>query len=797
MTGTLRRTVRSLRRSPGYAIASVVSVAVGLGLSAGTFAFIEALRSPQQASPHASRIFTERLRFGGRANPPSVATRVAMLRTIPGVEDVAVSLGGAFGEVVTHEMQRSRLFAISSNYWQLQGIAPRLGRYPIDDEVRADAPVIVTDEMWRREFANSGTIEGATVRIGDRIHRVAAVLPERVISGGFALVYVPFAGTDTLETIRETSRAGNTTVYVKLKPGVSAASLAPELDRVASNLSRDHVRPGEPAFVAQLVPMVPPGLRVDSFLVLIYMLGFGILAIGCANVSALTLARGIARRRDFAVRIALGASRRAIVREVLAEVGVVTLAGTALGIAGTFIMLGLLGRAMPVELTWQGWARPSFSAGTLAYCAAAFFVAVAIGGALPAIRAARIAPSEPLKDGAGTTTGRASGQFRLLLISELAVAMVLLMMASLETLSLRNILAFEYGFPAERIATASIRVGARRDHFEPVELASWRQRTIDAVRTTPGVLAAGFGGGVVPIDGAQIISDATAGGAPSIAVRSAFDAGAGFFAAMGVQIVEGRDFVEGDAARGGAVLSATAARLLFPRGGAVGHIVKLGTADSDAPWVPVVGVCADFWLRPTDTPEDRDPPVYVSYPGPPSASWSIVARADSGLVALPRALRLKLVDVLPPKSSVGTAVFTQDVDFAVRGIGYFVRMFAALGLAALALGALGLFSVMSYVVGQRSREFAVRVSLGATPQNVVRVVLRSALELALGGAAIGTLLSFWASAGLSSMLFGVKNTDPVSLVLSEALLIAVCIAAALGPAIRASRANPLDVIRAV
>jgi predicted permease len=572
--------------------------------------------------------------------------------------------------------------------------------------------------------------------------------------------------------------------------------MTPELERAAATLTREHVRAGEPRYALALVPTTSSRFAPDSFLVLMYLLGFGILAIGCSNVTALTLARGLTRRRDFALRIALGAPRRAIAREVFAEVGVVTFAGSVLGMGVTFALLGVLGRSMPVELTWQGWAAPALDVATLTYCAIAFFVAVAMGGTLPAIRATRVSPNESLKDGAGTTTGRARSEFRLLIIGELAVAMVLIMMASLLTLSLRHVMTFDFGFSAHTVVTASIRANDRQPQASAVEIAAWQQRSLDVARDLPGVLVAGLGGGYVPAG--VVISDGSGSGEPSLNTRSVRGAGAGYFTAMGVPILAGRDFLEGDVTgRGGAILSASAAQALFPYGGAVGRMVKVGAIESDAPWVPVVGVAGNFWTNPTDSPEEMDPLVTVALPGQPSPSWTIVVRGDTAAQALVAPLRLGLMDALPPRSAVTTSAFAQDFEYIVRAMRYFVQVFAALGFAALALGALGLFSVMSYAVGQRSREFAVRVSLGATPSNVLRVVLRSAAELALGGAAIGALLSFWASAGLSAALFGVKNTDPVSLIVSEAALIGVCLLASLGPALRASRANPLEVIRAV
>lgn len=801
MLAHLKRVSRSLRSSPGYAIASIASVAIGLGLSTATFAFIESVRTTAPESPDAARIYTERLRFGGR-NYPSIGDRVRALSTMAGVEGVAVSIRSFGAEVHTREMQRVRTVFVTNNYWQLQSVVPRLGRLPSDADAQIGEQVIVTDETWRREFNDRPSLDGATIQIGERIYSIAAVLPEQVRSNGMATFLIPLTTPAALDTIREAPYSGSATIVVKLKRGVRAGSMTAELERAAAMLTREHVRAGDTPYTLTLVPSNTPRFAPDSFLILMYLLGFGILAIGCSNVAALTLARGLMRKRDFALRLALGAPRRTIAREVFAEVGAVTLAGSVLGLGVTFALLGVLGRSMPIEMTWEGWAAPSLDVATLAYCAVAFLAAVVMGGTLPAIRAIRVAPNETLKDGAGTTTGRARSEFRLLLMGELAVAMVLIMMASLLTLSLRHVMTFEYGFPANSVVTANIRVGqqsytlAGRESVSLAELAAWQQRSLEVARELPGVIVAGLGGGGVPAG--VVISDGSGSGEPSLNTRAVRAAGAGYFTAMGIPIVAGRDFLEGDVTgRGGAILSASAALALFPYGGALGRMVKVGPAESEMPWVPVVGVAADHWTNPTDTPETTDPLVTLALPEQTTAAWTVVVRGDTAAEALVTPLRLALMDALPPRSTIGTSTFVQDFEIVVRAMTYFVQVFAALGFAALALGTLGLFSVMSYAVGQRSREFAVRVSLGATPSHVVRVVLRNTAELALGGAAIGALLSFWASAGVSAALFGIKNTDPVSLILSEALLIGACLLAGLGPALRAARANPLDVIRAV
>jgi putative ABC transport system permease protein len=319
-------------------------------------------------------------------------------------------------------------------------------------------------------------------------------------------------------------------------------------------------------------------------------------------------------------------------------------------------------------------------------------------------------------------------------------------------------------------------------------------RFLQRLRSIPGVVAAAPGGSGRP-DGDEVTADAI-GDVPPLRTPVYYRAGPGFFATMGIPLVRGRDISESDENGGGAVvLSETAARRLFPHGGAIGRMVKLGDARSSRPWLPVVGIAKDISLTMNDAYDpDYHPGVFADTPYEFSG-FLMVARVVHGTPDLTLAIRRGMADLLPADGGVEVVPWTYYQQEMIRVNRFFEQLLSMLGTGALLLGVTGLFSVLSYGVGQRMREFAVRQALGATPLNIVRVVLKGAFEMALGGTAVGALLSFWASAGLSSVLFGVKNTDPVSLVIAEATLMAVALAAALVPAVRAMRSNPVDILR--
>jgi putative ABC transport system permease protein len=813
----IARRIRTLARTPWYAVTAVTCIAVGLALSTATFAFVDATLHPSVPYDAPDRLFSTELRLGNQKSPPTVTEQARLLSALPSVEAVGVSMYRR--EVVALSNQnRSRgvsAFGMSPDLFKLLGVKLVHGRFPLADESREGRVALVNEQVWKSEFPGRDQLSGERIRVGDREYEIVGVLPAKATAASGQGVWIPFNGPAATDTLRVSFYAGSSKIFVRLRAGETQLSAQPDLDRLATDLSRTYVTAGAPQYRMLLRTLSPQIRRGDELTVLLYVVAFGILAIACLNVTALTLARGLTRRRDYAVRRALGASATSIGTEVFSEVAVVTGVGTIIGIGLTFAVLGLFASIIPLELTWSWFEAPRMNWRTISFVAFSIAVSTAVAGGLPAWRASRVSPSDPLKDNAGTTTGRSRAEFRALVIAELSVATVLLMMGSLVSLSAKNMLNFEFGFNADRMLHAGVNLpvrassvaGIRPDgtpYFKAGSAAHnadtrpIRDRALEVIQSTPGVIAAAQMVSGRPADDRTVVSDRTAAGEPSLPLRGVFTAGNGFFTTLGVDLIQGRDFQGGDAATGGAaVISERAAQVLFPRGDAIGRRIKVGSVERPGTWATVVGISRDFQLAMSPDPDLLDPPVFFAASDTVSRYMTFAVRIQGNDIAIVRALQERLRSAMPPEARVFAQTWMANYDYQFRVQAFFTKVFGSLGLAALALSALGLFSVLSYAVNQRSREFAVRTSLGATPGRLISHVMRSAAELALGGTAIGALLSFWASAGVSGFLFGVKNTDPVSLVITEVTLIVVCLLAALAPALRASRANPLDIIRAV
>jgi putative ABC transport system permease protein len=808
---TLLRTLRSLKRSPVFFATATISLAIGLGLCTASFLFIDSIQHPHLPYADVDRLYFPLLRLGNQRTPPSLGELQRSMRLLPAIEKVAVTASGR--EDVTMGSSGNRLVTrFSANFFDLVGIRPILGRLPNAEESRTQTAAVVSHTVWHDEFHDAKAVDGARLKVGDHTYSVVGVLPrgaDRSVAGD---VWLPLATESDLESLNQSGGLsvgglewmGTAGLVVKVRDHVSAAAINAQLATVAADLTtRFGVRGSHaPAYDLQLRSIRPKAQTVSDFEILMLMIGIGVLAIAATNVAALSLARGLARKRDYALRIALGASRSAIAGDVLAEIGVISAVGAIGGAVMAIALIGLMTNIVPEELAATWYVVPEFSIRLFGFAAAALVAAVSLAGALPAWRASRVSPSDPLKDSAGTTTGRSKQEFRVLIIGELAISMVLLMLASLMALSMRNLSNYEFGFNARHLLAANVYMPFAKNDTSlasRIDRVDARQASLDRVRAADGVVSAATINAVVVPDW-EMRSEAMTPADPAMVINTALSVSPSFFSTLGVPIVQGRDFLDGDAEQGGAaILSARAARVLFPHGGAIGRMVRFGGEHRNY-WLPVVGVVRDFELslNGVRSPNaiDSPPPVYIASKQAHFDGWGIAIRPRSDDPKIALALAAVLRDALPPKASSRVASWVEEYEREIRYRAFFAQLFAFIATAAMLLGAAGLFSVLSYAVSQRMREFAVRSALGATRRDLLKVVMQYALEMSLAGTAIGALLSFWASAGVSSYLWGVKNTDPVSLVVAELTLLIITMAAALIPAIRATRADPIEVLRA-
>jgi putative ABC transport system permease protein len=803
---TTGRVLRSLRRSPGFVAIATLSMGVALGISTSIFAVMDAMTHPEPPFRNVAQI-ARVTPFWQVQTPPPFDSVLADVARLDGVQSVSSYAGRYDFGIIGGSVSQIRLGIVAPGALEVLQTTPRIGRLINSADFASADVALVTDMIWRRDFANRSQLGDARVQIADRIYRIVGVLASGFDRALGADVVIPSEG----------GRQGGA-FLVRLKSGETVATFTPRMRALNERLTKALAGPKDRGFRASIGDLQPDPLAIRDFHRAMVGAAVCILLIACANVAALMLARGLSRKRDYALRLALGARPIEIGREVILELAVLAVVGCLAGVIVTSWFVGLIGRAMPPEMEWQGFVQPQWSWRVLGIALLAVIASISIAGGFPAWNAARTDPAGPLKEGSANTTGRVHTRFRWLVIGELAIAMTLLMSTSLMQKSIGLMERYDFGYPAERILMGGVGVPWRQDSTTVADELARRQEGLEILRRVEGVEAVipGYTGSC-QAEGFEIISDRTIQGGKSAWLIGAGYAPGGcvgvgphFFRTFGLDIVEGRDFEEGDVLGGGAaVLDQFTAKLLFPNESPIGRTIKLGGMKSAKPWIPVVGVVRKHRLGFDDFPEahsDSSVNIYVSQTrqlgrnraGQPRGTRSLqyMIRSGANVEKTQLAVMRALAPLTPEGARAVVYPYNRNYDQRLKVERFLALVFTCLGLASLLLGAAGLYSVVSYVTGQRMREFAVRIALGATKENVAKLVLREAFLMAIGGTAVGAGFGMWAAFLLWNRMWGVYPVDAQALVIAELVLVLTTMAACLMPALRATRSDPLEVMRA-
>ena len=783
----LRYALRSLARSPGYAAVAVLSLGLGLGLVTTMFALIDAVKHPYIAFKDPERLYaiswvsSKRLPLKPFDVFAALRERVRSFETILPVAPNLFSFseqGGDEGEVPS--------VSVPGRFFGLLGVKPHLGRTLGSGD--ADRPVAVVGyELWRRRFAGRRSLAGATVTVARRPYDVVGVMPRGVDYPYGAAVWTAMSD----EAERTGAGLGRINALAKLRAGVSRAAADSDLAGVARYLTSRYDVRGAP-FWFNTHSLREDPMKLGDIHVAMLGAALAVLLIACANLANLMLARGLAKRREVALRLAIGASRAAVVRQMFVECALLTVAGAVAGVVLSVWGASLITHRLPHDVWFLGIIEPQLSWRVFALSALAAAGSAALFGLLPAIRVANaVSLDEPLKDGAGTT-GRTRRRYSALVISEVALALALMMGAGLLLKVVRRLATIEYNFPARQLLSGYAGGGVPQQ-AAPEERVRAQLALVAAIAGVDGV--AGAAASTSPsLPGNAVtaeMSDSTR------MLQGAEVVTPGYLRTMGLPVLQGRDFTDGDLAGNGAViLNSVAAARLYPRGSAVGRMLKLGGPASDAPWVLIVGVCRTMLVPQFELTDLRaEPLVYVVRAASTGTDVRLVVRAtgDAGALAVP--LRRKMRSVLP-RVFVEFYPYTYGLQSAVASRTFLAELFATMGAFALALAAVGVYGVMAYAVTRRLREFAVRVALGAQRRDLLRAVLHDGVVMTLAGTGLGAFVALWTSFFLQNVLENVNPTDAATLVIAEAVLLAVTIGACLSPAFRAAKADPIGILRA-
>jgi predicted permease len=796
--------VRTLRRAPVFTAVAVASLALGIGANAAIFSLADA-------------ILLRPLR--GIREPERLATLTPGPQTYPDYRDYRDQSTAWEGLAAFRERRVSlglgttarlaRVAIVSGNYFSVLGTPAFRGRTILPDD---DAPgagqrvAVISYGVWQREFAGDAAVLGRKIELNGAAFTVVGVAPPgfrgpRVV--GDPSVWIPInawpsvATGEFLQLDIESRTWGWLVVIGRLRPGIDIGSAERELDVIAERLRQVH-RPATrgPADL-ELRPAVQTVMGADAhaptirFMAVLAAVAAIVLLVACANVANLQLARAAARAREIGVRLALGAGRGRLVRQLMTENVVLAALGGALAIGVSRFML----RSVSFVSLPGGVPVADIAGGvSTRMMAFTFAVACAVGiafGLVPALRASKPELVDALKD-ARSASPRSGLRLRGgLVASQIALCLVLLTGAGLFLRSLQQALRVDLGFRPSGVAVATFHLGLQR--YDSVRAQMFYDRLAERMRALPGVEAVGwatslpFGAGDA-ITVSPVGATFAPGEAPVVAVTYV---GADYFRALGIPIVRGRALDERDraGAPGVAVISEAMAARLWAGQDPIGRRFNGN--------IIVVGVARD--IRFMDLAGRPEPYLYGSLPQIISTLGlervSIAVRASGDLdrvhAAIGREVRVldERVPVIEPRS-------LDDLVAAVllpQRIG--ATLLSLFGILTLVLAGVGVYGVLASVVGRRTREIGIRVALGARPAQVVAMVLRQSFAVVAGGVVVGLILAIAATKGIASLLFGVGPTDPLTFAATAAALIAVGLAASYVPARRATRVNPTEALR--
>ena len=816
----VRLAVRALWKSPLATGLAMVCLALGIGVNASMFSVVSGtLLNPLPFREPAQLLVVSATTPDGRRGRFGVSyPDLVDYQAGNGVFDGLVGVQGrslTFSD--TDEPERVLGAAVNWRLFSMLGIVPALGRdfTADDDRAGAAAVVLLSDELWRRRYNADPAIVGRALTVNARPYTVIGVLPPRVKFPFLQNAWIPL--TPLSGSAARESR--DLEVFARMAPGRTLAQAREDLGGIASRLAAEH--PVNAGWGMQAEPLSAYYMPSEVRLVTLTAMGAVtfVLLIACANVANLLLARATARAREMSVRVAIGAGRGRIVRQLLTESVILGAASAPLGIALAALGIGALRARVPaddVPYLIDFRLDPT----TLAYTVAISVVTGLVFGLTPAVHAVKGNLVAALREGGRTGEGGGRNRARnALVVAEVALSIVLLVGAALFTRSFLNLQRADTGFDPAPLTTVRMFMPGQPYQGEGT-IARRVHDVVDRIEAIPGVQAAGASN-LIPLDGGGDSSRVDVEGVATDPGREPrlFFAGvtARYLEALGVTAVRGRTFTaaEAETRSGVAVINVSMARRHFaPRDGggvpplAAGRLAgagELGAIDpvgrrfrlldeASAVWFTVIGVVPDVMVEELSEREVT-PAAFVPYPYQPTPNTGIIVRSTADPVGLTPQLRAAV-----RASDPALPVFSASSMEELRRKGFwqytlFGQMFGTFGLLALVLAVVGVYGVLSFSVSQRTQEFGVRMALGAEAGDLRGMMIAQGLRLAGAGAVLGAAAAFGVTRLIGSLLYNVGPTDPLSFTGVVALMLGVAAVAAYIPARRATRVDPMVALR--
>jgi putative ABC transport system permease protein len=794
----VRYALRLLVKQPGVSIVAGVTLALGIGANTAIFSAVDAVLLRPLPYPDADRlvkIWEKRLREGVFNNVVAPADFVDWSKMSSAFEAMA-----AFTAVtadLTGAGEPVRLFAgaVSPDFFDILRVSPVIGRSfrPEEGRVGRHRVVVLNHGLWERRFGSDPAIVGQKILLNGVPHDVIGVLPrsfefpDRTIE-----LWSPLAFDGATEAPTRSNHFLE--VYARLKPEVSLERARADMDRLGAELSRQYPDSNQNhgAHVAPLREELTHTVRT-GLLLLLGAVGF-VLLIACVNVSNLLLARAASRRREMAVRAAVGASRGRLVGQSLTESLLLGVLGGAAGLLVARWGIGVIRALTPNEMPLLGIDHLGVDVRVLLFTLLLSLATALLFGILPAWHLASQDLGESLKDG-GRTSGGVRRRIRLaLVVGEIALASLLLFSAGLTLRSFQTLLREDTGITTDRVLTALVALPYTRYNNDEKRATAFREIT-RRLSTIPGVQSAGATSrlplaaenarrGVV-IEGRETTSDAPTRAHPRAIAGN-------YFRAMGITLASGRPFTEFDRNDSPlvVVVNETMANRYWPGTSPLGKRIRWTGIDD---WREVIGVVRDVRSWGYEAPVN--PEVYMPLEQYPLSSMYFVLATEGNPTAVAGAFReqLRAVDADLPLSNVRTMEQVAARSMTSRRVS--MQMLTTFGVLALVLAAAGIYGVMAHLVALRTPEIGVRMTLGARPPDIMKLVIRDGLAQAFVGLGIGITAGVLLMRSFRTLLYGVHPADPLTLVAVVVILAGTAVAACLIPARRAMRVDPVQALR--
>jgi predicted permease len=803
----LRYGARMLVKNPGFTVVAIVTLALGIGANTAIFSVVDRVllnRPPYKDPDRLVMVLAVNQQRGREPSPVSAADFEDWRKLNTVFEDMAGSRDAGYSLTGMGEPETIIGYRFAGNFFRVIGANAAIGRTfdENDDNAGSERVVVLGHKLWQRRFGSDPSVVGRSITLSGNPYTVIGVMPAGFAHPQTTELWAPLKLSTAPPQVLANRQRRFLRVMARLKPGVTLSQAQAEMDQIALRLQQENpqTNAGEGVKIETLRERYAGDARTP-LLVLLGAVGF-VLLIACANIANLFLARAASRQKEIAIRLALGAGRGRLIRQFLTESVLLSLVGGACGLVLTLWSTGFLVSLFPKNIANLNLPQVEDIPINSRVMVFTILVAIATGvvfGLVPALQSANVDLNQTLKEtGANVAAGLRSGRFRGgLVITEMALALVLLIGAGLMIKSFWRLQNADLGLDPKNVMTLEVLLPDYK-YGEPQKRAAFVQDAMRRIETLPGVQSAGAIN-FLPLTGFWGTSSFTIEGQPIPASGEEPEADnrvvtENYFRTMGMRLLKGRTFTEQDTENAPhvAMLNETAARRFFPNEDPVGKRINLGDANQPN-LTEIVGLVND--VKAFGLEEETHADLYRPFVQAPFPLIAFAVRTAGDPASIAGAIRGEIwaVDKDQPVFKVISMEQLTAESITLRRVS--MLLVVAFAVLALVLATVGVYGVISYSVSQRTHEIGIRMAMGAQGRDVLRMLVKEGMTLALIGVGLGLGAGIALTRFMASVLYSVGTTDPTTFVLVPILLIGVAMAACVIPARRATKVDPMVALR--